>query len=152
MPLKERLRADSITHLKQGNKMELTTLRNVLGEIETKEKSGKTPVELNDTEIESVLRKQVANRRDTAATYASKGIDDRAANEQAEADFLEGYLPQALDDEQAEQIVTQVMASLSAERELTMKDMGQAMKLVNEQVAGRYDGKTLSMMVRKHLS
>jgi len=31
MSLKEQMRTGSITHIKQGNKTELTTLRNVLG-------------------------------------------------------------------------------------------------------------------------
>lgn len=152
MSLKEQLRTDSITQLKAGNKMELTTLRNVLGEIETREKSGKTPTELNDAEVEALIRKQVANRHETAKTYADKGISDRAVAEMAEATFLEGYLPQALSDAEARSIVDSVMAELSAERELTMKDMGSAMKLINAQVAGRYDGKTLSTLVRAKLS
>lgn len=152
MSLKEQLRTDSITQLKAGNKMELTTLRNVLGEIETREKSGKTPTELNDAEVEALIRKQVANRLETAKTYSEKGISDRAAAEMAEAAFLEGYLPQALSDDEARSIVDSVMAELSAERELTMKDMGSAMKLINAQVAGRYDGKTLSTLVRAKLA
>ncbi|HJX77950.1 GatB/YqeY domain-containing protein [Glutamicibacter sp.] len=152
MSLKEQLRTDSITQLKAGNKMELTTLRNVLGEIETREKSGKTPTELNDAEVEALIRKQVANRHETAKTYTDKGIADRAAAEMAEAAFLEGYLPQALSDDEARSIVDSVMAELSAERELTMKDMGSAMKLINAQVAGRYDGKTLSTLVRAKLA
>ena len=41
--LKERLHGDVVTHMKERNKVALTTVRNVLGEIETREKSGKTP-------------------------------------------------------------------------------------------------------------
>ena len=37
--LKERLHADVVSHMKDRNKVALTTVRNVLGEIETREKS-----------------------------------------------------------------------------------------------------------------
>lgn len=151
MSLKEKLRTDSIVQLKAGNKLKLTTLRNVLGEIETREKSGKTPVVLDDASVEALIRKQVANRRETAKTYIGKGIVDRASVEMAEADFLESYLPQALTDDEANQIVDSVMSSLAADHDLTMKDMGSAMKLINAQVAGRYDGKALSNLVRNKL-
>jgi uncharacterized protein YqeY len=36
--LKDRLHADVVTHMKERNKTALTTVRNVLGAIETREK------------------------------------------------------------------------------------------------------------------
>lgn len=48
MSLKDRLKADVVEHMKAGNKTALTTVRNVLGEIATREKSGKTPVDLDE--------------------------------------------------------------------------------------------------------
>jgi uncharacterized protein YqeY len=66
MTLKERLKADVVDHMKAGNKVALTTVRNVLGEITTREKSGKTPVELDDAQVTSLLQKEAAKRRDTA--------------------------------------------------------------------------------------
>ena len=38
--LKDQLQADMKSHMKSGNRMALTTVRNVLGEINTREKSG----------------------------------------------------------------------------------------------------------------
>src|SRR6478752_3885350 len=65
MTLKERLKDDVIAHMKAGNKTALTTVRNVLGEIGTREKSGKTPVELDDAQVTSLLHKDVDKRRTT---------------------------------------------------------------------------------------
>lgn len=152
MSLKQRMRAESIEHLKAGNKLELTTLRNVLGEIETREKSGKTPVELDDTQVEALLRKEVARRRETAITYTGAGLSDRAAAETAEADFLDMYLPKGLTPQEAEAIVAKTLASLAVEGELTIKDMGRVMKAVGVEIAGRFDGKTVSGMVRAALA
>ena len=95
--LKERLQADVVAHMKAGNKTALTTVRNVLGEIGTKEKSGKTPVELDDAQTTAVLQKEAAKRRDTARIYTEAGEAERAAAEIAEAEVIEAYLPERWD-------------------------------------------------------
>ena len=89
MTLKEQLQADVTAHMKAGRKLELTTVRNVLGEIGTREKSGKTPVDLTDQEVISLLQKEAAKRRDTARIYVEAGQQDRADAEIAEAEVIE---------------------------------------------------------------
>ena len=91
--LKERLKADVTAYMKAGNRTALTTVRNVLGEISTREKSGKTPVELDDVQVASLLQKEAAKRRDTARIYTEAGETGRAAAEIAEAEVIEAYLP-----------------------------------------------------------
>lgn len=152
MSLKERLHEDSIVHLKAGNELEKTTLRNILSEIGTKEKSGKNPSAMTDQEVETLLRKEVSNREETARIATAEGMKERAERELAEATFISSYLPQPLSEEQAQGIVDRVMAELAADHELTMKDMGNAMKLVGAEIAGRFDGKAVSQMVRAKLS
>jgi hypothetical protein len=60
--------------MKAGNKTALTTVRNVLGEISTCEKSGKTPVELDDAQVTALLQKEAAQRRDTPRIYTGAGV------------------------------------------------------------------------------
>ncbi|MBF6670579.1 GatB/YqeY domain-containing protein [Glutamicibacter halophytocola] len=151
MSLKDRLREDSIVHLKAGNELEKTTLRNILSAIGTKEKSGKNPSELNDQDVENLLRKEVGNREETAQLAAKDGRTELADRELAEAAFISTYLPKMLDEAEARGIVDRVMAELAADHELSMKDMGQAMKLVGAEIAGRFDGKAVSQMVRAKL-
>ncbi len=91
--------------MKERNKTALTTVRNVLGEIETREKSGKTPVQLDDAQVTSLLQKEAAKRRDTADIYAEAGQPDRAAAEIAEAEVIESYLPKPLSLAEVEAIV-----------------------------------------------
>lgn len=151
--LKDRLRADMTAHLKAGNKVELTTVRNLLGEINTREKGGKTPIELDDAAVISLLQKEAARRRETAVTYADAGHAERSAAEEREAAVIEAYLPAALTEDDAKAIVAEAVATLRAEgNELGMRQMGSVMKLVTEKVAGRYDGKALSNMVRAELA
>ncbi|WP_091601824.1 GatB/YqeY domain-containing protein [Arthrobacter koreensis] len=153
MTLKEQLQADVTAHMKAGRKLELTTVRNVLGEIGTREKSGKTPVDLTDQEVISLLQKEAAKRRDTARIYVEAGQQDRADAEIAEAAVIEAYLPEALSEEDVTAIVDSVIAELKASgTELGMRSMGQVMKPVTAKVAGRYDGKAVSDIVRSRLA
>lgn len=153
MSLKEQLHGDVVAHMKTRNKVALTTVRNVLGEIETREKSGKTPVELDDAQVTSLLQKEAAKRRDTARIYTEAGESDRAAAEIAEAEVIEAYLPKALTRDEVEAIVDEEIAALKAEgQELSMRSIGAVMKPVTAKVAGRFDGKTVSEIVRGRLA
>jgi uncharacterized protein YqeY len=151
--LKQRLQADVVAHMKAGNKTALTTVRNVLGEIGTKEKSGKTPVELDDAQTTAVLQKEAAKRRDTARIYTEAGEAERAAAELAEAEVIEAYLPEPLSEADVEAIVDEVIAGLKADgTEPSMRQMGVVMKPVTAKVAGRFDGKAVSEIVRRRLA
>jgi uncharacterized protein len=148
--LKEQLQADVVVHMKAGNKVALTTVRNVLGEIATREKSGKTPMELDDAQVTALLQKEAAKRRDTDT---EAGQESRAAAEIAEAEIIEAYLPEPLTATDVEAIVDEVIAGLKADgAELSMRQMGVVMKPVTAKVAGRFDGKAVSEIVRTRLA
>ncbi len=150
--LKQQLKTDVVVHMKAGNKLALTTVRNVLGEIETREKSGKTPIELDDAQVTALLQKEAAKRRDTAQIYTEASELDRAAAEISEAEVIETYLPKALREEEAAGIVDRIITELEADQgKLSMKQMGLAMKPITAEIAGRFDGKAVSEMVRTRL-
>lgn len=150
--LKQQLKTDVVAHMKAGNKVALTTVRNVLGEIETREKGGKTPMEFDDAQVTTLLQKEAAKRRDTAKIYAEAGEADREAAEIGEAEVIEAYLPQPLDADAAASIVDRIITALEAEQgPLSMRQMGVAMKPISAEIAGRFDGKAISEMVRKRL-
>ncbi len=150
--LKERLHADVVAHMKERNKTALTTVRNVLGEIETREKSGKTPIDLDDAQVTTLLQKEAAKRRDTARIYSDAGEAERAAAEIAEAEVIEAYLPQPLTAAQVEAIVDETIASLRIEGvKPGPRQLGAVMKPVTARIAGRFDGKRVSEIVRSRL-
>lgn len=153
MSIKEQLSADVIKHMKAGEKTALTTVRNMLGEISTREKSGKTPVEFTDAQVISLLQKEAAKRRDTARIYTEAGQESRAAAEIAEAEIIEAYLPAALTRSDVEAIIAKTIQELKdSGAELTVRSMGAVMKPVTAEIAGRFDGKEVSDMVRAALS
>ena len=151
--LKERLHADVVAHMKERNKTALTTVRNVLGEIETREKSGKTPIVLDDAQVTALLQKEAAKRRDTARIYSEAGERERAEAEIAEAEVIEAYLPKPLSRNEVEAIIDEAIETLKAQgQELSMRSIGAVMKPVTAKVSGRFDGKAVSEMVRSRLT
>lgn len=151
--LKEQLRTDMTAHLKSGNKLALMTLRNVLGEINTREKGGKAPVDLDDQQVTALLQKEAGRRRETAQTYADAGQDERAAQETAEAEFIESYLPEPLTEDDVVAIVERAIAEHTVDgAKPGMRQMGQVMKTVTAEVAGRFDGKATSTLVKERLA
>ena len=97
----------------------------------------------------AIVRKQIKQRQDSIEQFEGAGRPELAENEKAEVAILEKYLPAALGAEEVSQIVADAVAETGAS---SRSDMGKVMKIVQEKVAGRADGKTLSQEVMKHLS
>ena len=148
--LKERLRDDLTANLKAHNELETSTLRSVLGTIQTQEKAGKTAVEFGDDGVTKVLAKEAKQRFDSASEYASVGAPDRAARETAEAEFISRYLPIPLTTVEVEALVESVLNA--GYETATMRDFGAIMKTVLAQSEGRTDGKIVSEIVKRKLA
>lgn len=151
--IKRQLRTDMTLALRSGDKLVLNTLRGVLGEISTREKSGKSPVELDDKAVTALLQKQAARRRETAEIYTGAGQHERAGQEIAEAQVIEAYLPRPLTEDEVASIIDTAIASVAAESGTApgMRQMGQVMKMVSAEVVGRFDGRAVSEMVKARL-
>ena len=95
-----------------------------------------------------IIQKQVKQRKDSAAVFLKQGREDLAEPEFKEIAVLEQFLPEALSDEEIEKVVVMTIDDLGASG---MKDMGKVMGAVSKQLAGQADGKTISILVKKHL-
>ncbi|WP_299160943.1 GatB/YqeY domain-containing protein [uncultured Tenacibaculum sp.] len=104
--------------------------------------------EMSEAEELKIIQKQVKQRKDSAAVFSEQGREDLAEPELAEAAVLEQFLPEALSEEEIEQVVKVVIEKVGAEG---MKDMGKVMGIVSKQLAGKADGKAISTIVRKNL-
>jgi hypothetical protein len=146
--LKERLRADLSASMKARDTVRTRTIRMALTAVSNEEVAGKTARELSDDEVIAVLTKEAKKRRDAAEAFAGAGRDDRAAAERAEGVVLAGYLPAQLSDEDLAGIVA---AAISETGATGMSAMGQVMKAVRPQVAGRAEGARVATEVRRQL-
>ncbi len=150
--LKERLRADLVVAMKARDEAAKSNVRMALAAIMNEEVAGKQARELADDEELRVITREVNKRKDSAQAYAEGGRPELAAKEAGEAEFLSQYLPAQLGDDEISAIVDARIAALAAGGEApTMKQMGQVMKAVTAEIAGRADGRRVSEIVRAAL-
>jgi uncharacterized protein YqeY len=95
-----------------------------------------------------VLTREAKRRREAADAFAAAGRDEQAEAERAEGAVLDAYLPAQLSDAELGELVTAAIEETGAS---TPRDMGQVMKLLAPQVAGRAQGGRVAAEVRRRL-
>lgn len=104
---------------------------------------------LSAEEEVKLVQRLVKQRKDSAAIYSAQGREDLAAPELAQVAIIETFLPEQLSEDEIGAIIEKIIATSGASG---MKDMGKVMGLASTELAGRADGKTISMLVKKKLS
>jgi uncharacterized protein len=112
----------------------------------------KTEKEAADTLSEEaemkVLQKLVKQRKESAGIYQAQQRDDLYQIEMEELEVIEGYLPKQMSHDEIVAYVKEVIARTGASG---MKDMGKVMGMVNKDLSGKADGKTVSEVVKQSL-
>jgi uncharacterized protein YqeY len=147
MGLKQQLLSDLTTSMKAQTAARTSTLRMVKAALMNREieKGG----ELDEDELQKMLRSLVKQRRDSVEQYAKAGRQDLVNKETAEIAVIEAYLPQAASEAEIEEAVTSAIAETGA---ASMKDMGRVMKAAQAKLAGKNaDGRTVSAIVKAKL-
>lgn len=148
MDIFEKVSKDIIAAMKAKDKMRLEALRNVKKYfIEAKTAPGANDT-LDDATALKILSKLAKQGRDTAALYTEQGRPDLAEEETAQAAIIEEYLPKALSAEELEAEVKAIIVETGAS---SMKDMGKVMGIASKKLAGRADGKAISVLVKQLL-
>ncbi|WP_034062294.1 GatB/YqeY domain-containing protein [Lacinutrix jangbogonensis] len=135
--------------MKSKDTVALTALRAVKSAILLAQTETGAKQELTEEQELKILQKQVKQRKDSAAIFQEQGREDLAGPELAEAKVIAQFLPEALSEEEITKLVEDAIAKTGA---TGMKDMGKVMGIVNQVVAGRADGKTISNIVKNKLS
>ena len=147
--LKDRLQADLTTSMKARDELRSATLRMVLTAVKTEEVAGKTARELDDAEVVTVLNREAKKRREAAEAFDQGGRPERADRERAEGEVIAGYLPAQLSDDEISSLVAAAIAATGASGP---QAMGQVMKAVTPNTAGRADGGRVAAEVRRQLA
>ena len=106
--------------------------------------------ELDDDEMQKLLRSLVKQRRDSIEQYEKAGRQELVEKEKAEIEVIETYLPQAASHDEIEQAVAAAIAETGA---TSMRDMGKVMKAAQAALAGKNaDGRLISEVVKSKLS
>ena len=134
-----------------GEKQRLATVRLILAKIKDRDielRTSQAPAD-DDALVIDVLQKMVKQRRESITLFEQGGRPEKAAEEQAELEVLEAYLPQQLSDAELESLVAQAVAEAGVTEK---SQMGQAMKAAQAKVAGRAEGGRVAAAVKKHLA
>ncbi|GAB3698234.1 GatB/YqeY domain-containing protein [Corynebacterium nasicanis] len=153
--LKDKIRADLKTAMLAKDKGRTGTIRMLLAAIQGEETTG-AKHEASDEEILKVIAREIKKRRESAQIYTDNNRPELAETELAEIAVLEDYQPAQLDDAAVAALVDAAVATVAADAgvapaEVSMKQMGQVMKVATESAAGQVDGKRLSTAVRAAL-
>ena len=152
----EKLKNSVKDAMRAKDKLRTQTLRSILSDfnnagIDKKGRDGLTqevssPSEyLDEAEMIKVIQGAAKRRREAAEQYVAGDRPELAEKENLELVILEEFLPKALSSEELEGMVKEAIAEIGA---TSMADMGKVMKAAQPKIAGRADGKAVSVVVR----
>ena len=104
---------------------------------------------LSDDVCLGLLRQLAKQRKESIEAYAKGGRDDLVAEEQAELEVVNSFLPQLADEATTRGWIEGAIAATKA---TSMKDMGQVMGKLMAAHKADIDGKLANRLVRELLS
>jgi len=145
--LKSTIQKEVIAAMKAKDKPRLGTIRLITSAIKQIEVDER--IELDNTRIITVLDKMVKQRRESISQFKTAGRDELVAQESFEIDIIQEFLPQALSEEEVEEIVNAAISQTGAN---SIKDMGKVMGIVKPQIVGRANMGEISGKIKAMLS
>ena len=133
--------------MRSGEKLRLQTIRLILAAVKQQEVD--TRKTLTDQDIIAVLTKMQKQRRESIAQFTKADRQDLVAKETLELQLVEGYLPEALSEDEIDGMIAE---ALSASGASGIKDMGKVMAILKPRLIGRADMGVVSAKVKAALS
>jgi uncharacterized protein YqeY len=150
MSLKQAITDDVKTAMRAKESARLATLRFLQAAIKQKEVDERK--ELGDSEVVAIIEKQIKQRRESIAAYEQAGRVETAAQERAEIDVLQAFLPQQASADDIAQAITAAIESAKASGAQGPAVMGKVMAHLKQALAGRADMSAVSQAVKARLS
>jgi uncharacterized protein YqeY len=148
MSLTEKIAADLMAAMKGKDKVALEAIRAAkTAFIMAKSEKGVDSVLTSEEELK-IIQKLVKQRRESAEIYKEQNRPELYANEVAEADVLEKYLPAKMSEEELIMVLKDIIVRIGAK---SPADMGKVMGTATKELAGKADGKEISAKVRQLL-
>ena len=145
--LKQLITNDMKLAMKAQDKPALKAIRMILGAIKQKEIDDR--IELNNSQVLTVIQKMVKQRKDSISQFSDAGRTDLVEVEESELVIINNYMPEQLSDDEVDAAVTKAIADSGAD---SMKDMGKLMGILKVQLDGKADMGTVSQLIKAKLS
>jgi uncharacterized protein YqeY len=105
--------------------------------------------ELKEEDELKLLQKLVKQRKDSLEIFQQQNRADLAKKEAEEIEIISKFLPEQLSGENLKNEISKIIAESGA---ASPADMGKVMGLATKKLAGRADGKAISVVVKELLS
>ncbi|MCH2324948.1 MAG: GatB/YqeY domain-containing protein [Pseudomonadales bacterium] len=145
--LKQQINEAMKDAMRARDKARLGTIRLALAEIKRVEVDER--IDPDNARVTSILDKMVKQRRESIKQFESAGRDELVAQEKSEIDVLQEFLPQALNEEELDAIISAALSNTGAQG---MQDMGKVMGIIKPKVVGRADMSMVSDKIKAALS
>ena len=145
--LTDRIKDDMKASMKSGNKARLGVIRLILSAIKQVEVDERIVLDNERTIL--VLDKMLKQRRESIKLFADADRQDLIAIEEAEVVVIQDFLPQALTDQEVDDMVAAAVLESGAE---SVKDMGKVMALLKAPMQGRADMSVVSLKIKTALA
>lgn len=130
------------------DKVAMDALRGVKKEfLEAKTAKGNNG-ELTDEQAVRVLQKMVKQRKESAEMYTAANRLELAENELAQVKVIEKYLPKQMSEDELVTVLKGIIAAVGA---TGPQDMGKVMGTATKQLAGKAEGRLISLKVKELL-
>ncbi len=146
MSLLETLRKDMFSATKDGDTDRSDILKMVIAAC--KNYSIEIGKELEDSEIEKVLRKEEKKVKDSIDQFTKMQREDLVEKEQRQLAVIQSYLPTLMSEEEVLAVVKAKMSELSISGK---HDMGRLMGSVMKELNGKADGMLVKSVVESLL-
>jgi len=133
--------------MRAKDKARLATIRLALAELKRVEVDER--IDIDDARVLTILDKMVKQRRDSHKQFADAGRQDLADQEAFEITVLQDFLPQALTEQEIDQLISDAIAETGA---ASMQEMGKVMSTLKPKLQGRADVGAVSGKVKQKLS
>jgi uncharacterized protein YqeY len=147
MQIQKRVEDDLRKAMRERAEVARDTLRMLLADLKKRQIDENR--DLSEDEEIAIFQKAVKMRQESIVPFEKGGREDLASRERAELAIVQGYLPQALSEEETKAALRAVLDELKV---ASKKDLGAAMKAVMARHKGRIDGKLAQKLLGEMLS
>ncbi len=145
--LTDRIKDDMKASMKAGDKVRLGVIRLILAALKQVEVDER--IVLDNERVIQILDKMLKQRRESIRQYTEAGRNDLAAIEEGEILVIQDFMPQALDDEEIDAMISEAVSMSGAK---SVKDMGKVMALLKAKMQGRADMSVVSAKIKTALA
>lgn len=147
MSFQDKINNDLKEAMKAKDEKALRAIRAVKAEI-LKANTDGSGQEMTDERGLGIIQKLLKQRKESLEIYEKQNRADLAQTEREEIEVISRYLPEQMSEEDLRAFVQKIISDTGA---VGAKDMGKVMGVATKSLAGKADGKTVSLLVKELL-